>query len=197
MLKNIILMLSLIGAVLIPSVGFAQDTGNGQLTKYPPGTCIDNQNGKWQQLADGTWAPPNDPLNTCATGGIPASWVGNSTYDPWARAGLGNQYPWYERTSQYPWGTNYPGGYENQSDWLTNCVLMQSLVQRPECAAFPRYGTLNSSYYSPWSAFNQDIYLQTQIGDNLTMTARIPFTQKLGSFAQSFLVGWAVNRLMQ
>ena len=189
-------------AIILPGFAFAQSQQGGlggqnnQLTKYEPGTCIENMGGKWQQLADGTWAPPNDPLNTCEFG-VPQSWVGNPAFDPWNRAGLDQQYPFGERMSQYPWGNNYPGGYENSSDWLTNCVLVQSLIQRPECQAYPRYSTMMSNY-TPWGQmFNQNMYLRTQIGNNVTVTARIPLTQKIRSGLSSILVGWTIGRLMQ
>ncbi|MDH4358723.1 MAG: hypothetical protein OEV37_02110 [Candidatus Berkelbacteria bacterium] len=192
-MRKFLLCLSLLAVIIVPIFAFAQEANPlGSLTKYAPGTCIEHEGGQWQQLPDGTWAPPGDPLNTCALG-VPNSWIGNPYYDPWYRAGFEQNMPYWDRMSQYPWGDNYPGGYDNNQDWLTNCVLMRSILPRPECQAFPRYGSM-LPYNVPWSnMFGQSLYFQTRIGDNANLSVEIPLKDRVSSGLQYFLLGWAIN----
>lgn len=141
----------------LPAFAFAQTSGHfeqglyGQktnLTKYNVGACVDNEGGKWQQISDGTWAPPNDILNTCRTQGMPQNWTYNPQTNPWLRTGLDYTYPNFQTNpSYYPYGTNYPGpngGYADYNSWFLNCVVSQSFLPRPECQGFPSIGRLSS-----------------------------------------------------
>ena len=198
MLKKLIIGIITIATINLPLVAFAQTDNSTaeKLTKYKPGTCIDNEGGQWQQLADGTWAPPDDELNTCAYG-VPNSWIGDPQYDPWSRAGLNQNLSYLNRMPQYPWGTNYPGGYSDQSDWFRNCVLVQSIIQRPECQAFPRYGNFMPYNYPLGNLSGSNLVFGTKIGSNVSVTARIPLTSKIGKIASSVLMGWAMGQYLK
>lgn len=170
-------------------------------TNFAVGTCKENSGGDWQQLADGTWAPPGDPLNTCATGGTNAN-ISNSLLDPWYRQGLGsntstgtfNQY--LGQTGYNPWGANYPGNYENTDDWFTNCVLMQSLVARPECQLYPR----NSYFYpvsQPWGSYSGDDSLYASYTElNGGSATHVSASGKLGDLVMGVLLGYGLNQIL-
>lgn len=168
-------------------------------TNYAVGTCKKVDGGYWQQLADGTWAPPNDELNTCETGGVMSGYTGNTTYDPWARIGLtSNQTAsnYLTPASYYTWGNNYPGGYTNTSDWITNCVLMQSLVARPECQAYPRTG-----YFwqidQPWGSYSGEdgIYASVTTTSSGTQTS-ISAGGSLKNVLMGVLLGYGLNQIL-
>jgi len=95
--------------ILFPVAVFAQTN----LTKYPVGTCrlIDGSTGYYQQMSDGTWAGPNDRLNTCD------SLFGNGIFS--------NQM-----------GFNSELANMTQREWLLRCVLQNSLLPRPECQGY-------------------------------------------------------------
>jgi len=131
---------TLTGVFVITVLVFAVGTAHAadKITNFDVYSCKEHEGGLWQQLPDGTWASPNDPINTCLTGGIPASWLTNPTRNGWLGSGTNYNFPYLQQSPYYQWGTNYPGGYTNYQSWLTNCVLMDSLVARPECQLFPR-----------------------------------------------------------
>ena len=147
-----IINIALVVVLILPSFAFAQTSGyseqilRGQktnLTKYPVGACIDNEGGLWQQISDGTWAPPNDVLNTCRTQGMYQDWTHDPASNPWLRAGMDYNYPNFQRPGSYPYGLNYPGpngGYADYNSWFYNCVITQSFFPRPECQAIPSIG---------------------------------------------------------
>lgn len=92
------------------------------------GDCVEMLGGLWQQLSDGTWAEPNDRINTCKSGGnsgfnfgmIPGGLGGNSTLSGIAALlALNNS-------------SNNIGNM-TQAQWFQNCVLTQSIIARPEC----------------------------------------------------------------
>jgi len=118
------------------------------LTKYNVGACVNNEGGLWQQLSDGTWAPPNDVLNTCRSQGLYQNWTNNPQTNPWMKTGLDYAFPSYQRnTGYYPYGTNYPGpngGYSNYNDWYYRCVLLQSIIIDPNCQSFQTIGNATS-----------------------------------------------------
>jgi len=128
-----------LGVFLIPT-GFAfAQTNDNSITNYTPGTCVVHEGAQWQQLADGTWAPPGDSLNTCATG-MPSNWLDNPQYNSWLKSGVDYNFPYLQQTGYSPWGTNYPTGTSSLQEYIVNCVIAQSIVARPECQTFPRLG---------------------------------------------------------
>lgn len=170
-------------------------------TNYPVGACKQNNGGLWQQLADGTWAPPGDPLNTCLTGGVVSGYTGSSLYDPWSRTGINQDtgvLSAIQPVSSYPWGTNYPGGYDNYNSWFYHCVVVESFAPRPECQAFPR-----SSYFwnvdQPWGSYEQQegmsaSYYTSSSGETAT---HVSATGGLGNFVMGALVGYGLNQLLK
>lgn len=175
-----ILPLVFVAILFFASFSFAKAQTLNGITKYPEGTCMDNGgNGLWQQNADGTWSPPNDEWNRCQN-----QWQNNGTNT--------NNSPW-QRTDQYPWGTNYPGGYTNYNDYFINCVLAQSLVARPECQAFPRTG---STYLPNGTVANPILILSTKIG-NSTVAVAISQGEKAASAVSRGLLGWTLGILIQ
>ncbi|OQA52970.1 MAG: hypothetical protein BWY43_00258 [candidate division WS2 bacterium ADurb.Bin280] len=171
-----------------------------QATNYEVGSCKENSGADWQQLADGTWAPPGDSLNTCQTGGL-GGLTSNSLLDPWYRQGLGNQTNtltggYLNQSGYYPWGTNYPGNYSDYNDWFKNCVLMQSLVARPECQIYPRSG-----YFwpinQPWGSYSGDDSLYasySSYGDN--SSTYISASGDLGDLILGALLGYGLNQIL-
>lgn len=148
-----IINIALVAVILLaPALAFAQTRHDEQslykqktsLTKYPVGACVDNEGGLWQQISDGTWAPPNDILNTCRTQGMYQSWTNNPETNPWLRSGMGYDFPKYQlNPGSYPYGLNYPGpngGYMDYNEWFRRCVVMQTILPLPECQAFPSIG---------------------------------------------------------
>ncbi len=131
---------ALIGVFAITALGLCSGTvrAEGKITNFDAYSCKEHEGGLWQQLPDGTWASPNDPINTCLTGGMPASWLASSTVNGWNASGANYNFPYLQQSPNYQWGTNYPGGYTNYQSWLTNCVLMESILPRPECQTFSR-----------------------------------------------------------
>lgn len=155
-MKTISLVIASI-VLIMPVCAFAQTSGHSEqnlygqktnLTKYAVGACIDNEGGLWQQISDGTWAPPNDILNTCRTQGMYQNWTYNPQTNPWLKSGIDYNYPNYQSNpSYYPYGTNYPGpngGYTDYNTWLSRCVVMQTILPLPECQAIPTIGNLSS-----------------------------------------------------
>lgn len=196
-MKNILVfLLALVCALGTSGLVFAQtNSSTGSITKYTPGQCVNNKGGLWQQISDGTWAPPGDKLNTCASG-VPNNWLSSYQYNGWLRSGI-DQYqdnqgytdP-YNRTNQYQWGNSYPGGYGNYSDYFKNCVLMQSILPRPECQGFPSY------YNNNYNNDNANLFVRTRIGNNAYLTANVnTSSDKISSIAKTALLGWAISRL--
>lgn len=99
------------------------------------GDCVNMLGGLWQQLSDGTWADPNDRINTCKSGGnsgfnfgmIPGnlggvgSLLGNSD----GLSGIAGLLALNNNSNNL--------GSLTQSQWIQNCILMQSIITRPEC----------------------------------------------------------------
>lgn len=170
-------------------------------TNFAVGTCKKIDGGYWQQLADGTWAPPNDDLNTCESGGVASGYTGSALYDPWSRVGINttqNAYSNYLSSSQYyPWGTNYPGGYTNTSDWITNCVLIQSLLPRSECQAYPRTG-----YFwqidQPWGSYSgsDGVYANVTTDSSGTSQTTISAGGSWKSVLMGVLLGYGLNQIL-
>lgn len=191
---------------------FAQDRNNipaqilywgkkTSVTNFPVGTCKENSGGLWQQLADGTWAPPADPLNTCLTGGVMTGYTGNTLFDPWYRQGLNqnqNATAFVNQTGYYPWGTNYPGGYTNTNSWLTNCVVMESILPRPECQGFPRAG-----YFwpinQPWGSYTgQDgVYASYTTNSSGVSSTQVAASGGIGNVIMGALLGYGLNQLLK
>lgn len=104
------------------------------LPPHKVGDCVSLLGGKWQQLADGTWAEPKDRVNTCNNGGntgfnfgmIPG---GSALSGIAALLNLNNS------------SNNLGNMSSNQ--WFINCVLTQSFMPRPECQGLN--GILNNS----------------------------------------------------
>lgn len=170
------------------------------ITNFPVGACKDNEGGLWQQLADGTWAPPEDPLNTCQTGGVTAGYTGNPLFDPWARQGI---YPnqgigtFANQAQYYPWGNNFPGGYSTTEEWFRNCVIMESLLPRPECQAFPRSG-----YFwpinQPWGSYaGEDGVYASYTDGPYGRSTHISGQGKLGNVLMGAIIGYGLNQLLK
>jgi len=187
-----ILPVIFVTVLVLFSFSFAR--AQSSITKYPEGTCIENGNGLWQQNADGTWSPPNDEWNRCLNQNVNPGLI--DTYpglNQWLGNGFESSFPQYQRTSQYPWGTNYPGGYSDYNDYFINCVLAQSLVARPECQAFPRLG---STYPSNSTFGNPLLILSAKIGDS-TIAVAISQKDKITSAVSRGLLGWTLGTLIQ
>lgn len=116
-MKNLLVALILI---ILPSTALAQTS---QVASYPVGTCrqLEGKTGFYQQLSDGTWAAPDDRLNTCNMSNL------------------------YGQTGYGTYGQNTLGQMSYQQ-WLQNCVLTQSFMPRPECQGMNALlGSLNSA----------------------------------------------------
>lgn len=216
LMKKISLVSALVALLVMlwSPLAFAQNVNNipaqilywGQktsATNYPVGTCKNNNGGWWQQLADGTWAPPEDKLNTCLTGGVMAGYTGNPLFDPWSRQGL---YPnqgasaFVNPVGYYTWGTNYPGGYTDTNDWFRNCVLIESLFPRPECQAYPRAGYFWDSYptYQPWGSYgNQEGVQASYTTGPYGSSTHISANGSLAEIAGGILLGYGLNQLFK
>jgi len=157
------------------------------ITNYQVGQCVENPSGStsmWQQLADGSWAPPGDSLNTCQGGGL--------TGNIFSQTGLGNNYSYLQNLGYYPWGTNYPGGYNNYSDYFLNCVLAQSIVARAECQAFPKIGDF---YLNPYNSTNS-LTVAAKI-EGIPISAQIPLSEKVANVVKTVAMGWTLGQLFK
>lgn len=174
---------------------FSVAKAQSNITKYPEGTCIENGgSGLWQQNADGTWSLPNDQWNRCMGQNVNAGFLNSySGFNQWLNNGFSSNYPQWQRTNQYPWGTNYPGGYTNYKDYFTNCVLAQSLVARPECQGFPRLG---AGYGNLGYLGNPLLVFSTKIGNN-TIAVALSQKDKVESAVSRGLLGWTLGMLIQ
>ncbi len=181
--------------VVLVSVSFSLAKAQSDVAKYPEGTCIKNDgNGLWQQNADGTWSLPNDPWNRCLNQNVNAGYLNSyPSLNGWQGNGFYSNYPQWQRTNQYPWGTDYPGGYTNYQDYFINCVLAQSLVARPECQGFPRLG---SGYGNLGYFGNPLLVLSTKIGNN-TIAVAISQKDKVTSALSRGLLGWTLGMFIQ
>lgn len=156
------------------------------ITNYKVGKCVENPRGSknlWQQLADGTWAPPGDSLNSCQ--GVSASNI-------FSNVGLNSSFPYLQNIGFYPWGTNYPGGYGNYSDYFLNCVLAQSIVARAECQAFPKIGDF---YLNPYNSTNS-LTVAAKI-EGIPIAAQIPLSEKVANVVKTVAMGWTLGQLFK
>jgi len=131
------------------------------IAKYWIGQCLESDNETVQQLSDGTFAMPGDSLYTCNKHGLASNWTDDPSLNPWgANSGTGIGFPYLPASSRnYPWGTSYPGGYANYSDWFRNCVLFGTLILSDECMSYPRtYGNGVPVYDSPMSPYGTGGY---------------------------------------
>jgi hypothetical protein len=176
-MKRILIALLL---VILPSVALAQSTAN----YYPVGTCMQAPGGSgfYQQLSDGTWAPPNDRLNTCQMNGF------NQTNIPgWST--LPNQY-------QY----NPTLGQMTPQQWYINCVLTQSLFPRPECQGFnPLLGGLSNQTGWLGGLLNYPQFGRDYLSiSNSNSSLYVDLTQSENKWKDILLgvgMGWLLNRL--
>jgi hypothetical protein len=183
--------------VLFSFASFAQaQTTTGNILSYPEGTCKDVGGGQlWQQNADGTWSPPNDTWNRCQNQGINQGLINQySAVNPWLAGGANGTYNQFQRTDQYAYGTNYPGGYTNSQDYFLNCVLVQSIVANPACQGFPRYG---SQYPNTGFFGNPTLVLNANLGNNLNAAVAITLPDKIKSTLSRVMLGWTLGSILQ
>lgn len=194
-MRKFLLIIPTIAVILAPlAVAMAQELITG--TKYHVGDCV-TVNG-WstpvQLKSDGTWVPSTSSLNTCgkitANGGL----VGYPQNDAWIRSNLGYTDPLFQRTNTYPWGTNYPGGYQNSQDYLINCVGTQLLIPRPDCQPFPRLisGTPDNSLLG--SYVNPGLYATFRTNNSQVTVAS--GTDKLGTVLGGLAIGWMLSSIL-
>jgi hypothetical protein len=197
-MKRIFLIILTAVLLIMPATYvFAQSETSGKLTNFPVGTCKEINDVLWQQLSDGTWAPPEDKLNTCLTGGFPQNWINNPQYNPF----------WQTQYSQ-----NYGMQNMDQRQWFLQCVLTQSIVPRPECQVYPgnwlnyNYGWNQNNWWNQ-SQLGQDInrylwyprwgrnYYHFQ-DKNYDISLQVPQENKtLNSILFGLSMGWIFNRL--
>jgi len=98
---------------------------------YKIGDCVTMLGGKWQQLSDGTWAEPNDPINTCLSGGNAGFNIGMI---PGSIANAGSLNGLTGIAALLALNNNSTNlGNLSSNEWFINCVLTQSIIARPEC----------------------------------------------------------------
>lgn len=180
------------------------------LTKFWVGQCVSRDGETIQQLSDGTWAMPGDGLYTCNKRGLANNWAQDQSLNPWLNTGYDTNFPYLPSESRnYPWGTNYPGGYANDNDWLTNCVILNSIVYRPECNSYPKvWSNGTPSYYDNYWGQNQGdngfygtsngngYYASFSLGDRPVTVAQTGVTNGT-NMLQTFLLGYVLSRFIK
>ncbi|MCX6809924.1 MAG: hypothetical protein NTZ65_04240 [Candidatus Berkelbacteria bacterium] len=175
--------------ILSLTVPFSSVLADGKLTNFPVGSCKTINGGMWQQLSDGTWADPNDKINTCKLGG--AGGIGNQNYNAWTQAGY----------------TQNQLGNMTYQQWFNMCVLTQSLVARPECQNYNGsnyYGNGGYGGYNNNSGYNNALWYP-EMGratnsffysdDNLAISAQIPAENTtVSSILAGVAMGWMFNQ---
>ena len=140
------------------------------IAKYWVGQCLQSDKEIIQQLSDGTFALSGDSLYTCNKRGLANNWTGNPALNPWGtNSGTGINFPYLPTsTTTYPWGTNYPGGFNNYSDWLKYCVAFGTLILSQECMSYPRtWSNGVPTYDNPLSAYGINGYTGRGYGSTI------------------------------
>jgi len=196
MKRKIFLFFVLVGLLIFFPFTFvrAQSDDSNSITNYEVGECVENKGQVWQQLADGTWATENSDLNSCNSNSL-LGWLGSDEYNPWLSEGLNDEDNWLDilnqrRIGYYPWGNNYPGGYDNYNDYFLNCVVSQSLVSRPECRMYPK---ISDFYLNPYG--RGDSLTVASVVDGTYISAEIPLSKKISSTVKSIAMGWTLGQL--
>jgi len=131
------------------------------IAKYWVGQCLQSDKEMIQQLSDGTFALPGDSLYTCNKRGLANNWTDDPSLNPWGtNSGTGMNFPYLPTaTNSYPWGTNYPGGFNSYNDWLLYCVVGGTLIMSQECMSYPRtWPNGVPSYDNPLSPYGSTGY---------------------------------------
>jgi len=166
--------------VLLPVGAYAQSSIN----KYPVGTCMQapEATGFYQQLSDGSWAAPDDKLNTCEKNGFNAGGVGG--WSTWP-----NQY-------QY----NPTLGQMTSQEWFNRCVLMNTLLPLPECQGYnPLMGAIDDQFgflnnLMDYPQFGRD-YLAINGSDTSLYLDLSNSENKWKDILIGVGMGWLLNRL--
>jgi hypothetical protein len=172
-MKKFIIALILI---ILPQTTLAQTTNS--VANYPVGTCrqIEGKTGFYQQLSDGTWAPPGDRLNTCNMSNL----YGQNGYGQFGQNTLGQM---------------------TYQQWFMNCMMTQSFAPRPECQGISALlmsmnGGLNNS---PWNypQLGRD-YIAIQSG-NVGVSIDLTDSGNSGNRWTNILMGvglgWILNQV--
>jgi hypothetical protein len=195
-MRKFLLIIPVLAVILAPlSLAVAQESITG--TKYHVGDCV-TING-WstpvQLKSDGTWVPSTSSLNTCGKINTNTGLVGYPQTDAWMRSNLGyDNTALMQRTNTYPWGTNYPGGYQTTQEWIANCVVGGLVVNRADCQAFPRLinGTVDNSLLGTYT--NPGLFATFRNGNSqVTVSSG---TDKLGSVLGGLAIGWMLSSFL-
>lgn len=131
LMRKILTVLFLVVFITFPALTLARDLAQDEITNFPVGTCRNLfGNGDWQQMPDGTWAAPNDELNTCRANGM--IWNFNSPYSPW-----GNQ-------NQY----NPQLANMDTAKFFLMCILLNSLLPQAQCQGYSPYAANYNNQFS-------------------------------------------------
>lgn len=175
-LLAIIISLIPLSAYADTGLSEASPTASNTAIVTPPhkvGECVSMLGGLWQQLSDGTWADPNDSINTCKknqSGQSSTVSIINTLAGIAAMIALNKSA-----------GSLGMGGLST-SQWLTNCVLYQSMMVNPACQAL---GSLLGTSGLTGNAGNLGLYSSLLGGSGLM--GNVGNTGLYGSLASNLL----------
>lgn len=174
-------------AFLLVLIPFA--TQAASITTNRVGTCKLINGGYWQQLSDGTWADPNDSINTCRRSSLTGGLTGL-----YGNTGLG--------TGSLLGGTTL--GTMTQEQWLINCMLKQTFVSLQQCqVGYSMYGNQLGypyNYTLPGALGYAQLGQQTNslffANNDTVVSASTGDSDKFGDLLIGASLGWLLNKIL-
>lgn len=184
---------------LVPVSAYASTST--KITNFTVGTCKTINGGLWQQLSDGTWADPNDSINTC-NGNSSLLGLGSSSLNLSNLSNLSGLTSLLSNNNASTLGTT------SQANWIRQCLLTQSILPQSQCQGLSYL--LNSGLLNNNSSSLSNLLAYAQLGtatnsfyyanNGLAVSATFPQSSsssnsKFASLALGFLTGWGLNQM--